>query len=142
MIQMLKRNKFHLTLIALAFLCWGRLLSLRGIWWDDWSWVWHYFDSKNLSEFFYPIFSLTRPLDGFFLLLNFKLFETVPQDATNIWNIWKFIIFLINPILLYRIAKRTLHPESLLPEIIAIVYLVSPLVNIISLTEGIRRLYL
>lgn len=142
MVDFLKRNRFNLTIIGLAFLCWGRLLVLRGIWSDDWAWVWHYFGSKNLSEFLYPYFSMTRPLDGLFAFSNFKLFEIIPQAATNIYNIERFFIFLINAFLLYRIAKLVLHKESLLPEIIGIVYLVSPLVHNICFSEIIRRLYL
>lgn len=137
----LKRNRFNFAILIIAFLSWGRLLFLKGIWMDDWLWVWHYFGSKGIKEYLYPILGMLRPLDGIFFFLSSKLFDIIPQAATNIYNIEKFLIFLINAILLYRIAKLILHPKSLLPEIIAIVYLVSPLVNNIFMSALARYLY-
>jgi hypothetical protein len=126
----------------MSFLCWGRLLFLRGIWWDDWAWVWHYFCSADLSEFIVPFNSLRHPIDGIFFFWNFKLFEVMPGFATNVWSIWKFILYVLNPLLLYFIIKDLTDDRSVLPGIIAITYLVSPVVNNLCTVELIRRAHL
>jgi hypothetical protein len=142
MTNFLKRNRFVFFMAFLALFCWGRLLFLRGVWWDDWTWVWHYFGSRSVSEYLSPTLAFLRPLDGLFSLLHFKFFDIIPMATTNVYNIERFLVFLLNAFLLYRIAKLTLHAESLLPQIIAIVYLVSPLVHNLSFSETIRRIYL
>ena len=131
-----------LLMLILAFLCWGKLLFLKGIWWDDWAWVWHYFGSANLSEFMEPFKSLRHEMDGYLFFLNMKLMDIIPEAATNIWNIWKFMIFFANSVILYAIAKNALKRESILPEAIAVIYLVSPIVNNLWTVELGRRIYL
>lgn len=142
MMELTKRYKIIFFLATLALLCWGRLLVLRGIWWDDWAWFWHYFKTGNLSGFLFSFESLRHELDGYILFLNFKLLDIFQSNATNIWNVFKFIIFFVNSLLLYSILKEILHKKSVLPETIAAFYLVSPLVNNICLVEFSRRLYL
>ena len=141
-ISLSKRSKFFLLMLGLAFLCWGRLLFLKGIWWDDWAWVWHYFDSNSLSDFLIPFKSLRHPLDGFLFFLNFKLLDIIPGQATTIWSIWKFVIFVLNPLLVYFIVKALTDDRSILPETIALAYLVSPIVNNLCTVELGRRLYM
>jgi hypothetical protein len=137
-----KRQWFVFSLIGLGGLCWGRLLVLNGIWWDDWAWIWHYFSSEDLAEFLLPLKSLRHELDGYLLFLHFKWLDIAPGIATNIWSVCKFIMFIVNPLLLYCISKSILSSKSILPKAIAVVHLVSPVVNNLCLVELDRQLYL
>jgi len=129
----LGKNKTAVLIISLAFLSWGSIIALRGIWWDDWAWVWHYFNSHSVKEFMLPFQSLRHEIVGYVLLANFKLFEICHENATWLWNIFKFALFTVNPLLLYFIARDVLHTKTLLPEAIAVAYLVSPLINNLAL---------
>lgn len=104
--------------------------------------TWLSFSSKNLSEFMLPFQSLRHELDGVIFYLITKLFDFANLATTNIWNIGKFIIFIVNSILLYAIAKRLLHKKSILPQTIAIAYLVSPVVNNLCLSILNRHFYI
>ncbi|GEM_PF-3738989 len=137
-----KKNKFIFSMLVLSFLCWGRLLFLRGIWVDDWAWIWHYFSTGSLSEFIAPLSSLRHPLDGLLFYANFKLLDIIPAQADNIWNIWKFIFFITNPILLYLILRGLMKNRSILPATIAAIYLTSPIVHNLCTVELGRRVYI
>lgn len=137
-----RKYKNLIFISGLAILCWGRVLTLKGLWVEDWVWAWHYFSSANLSEFMVPFRSFCRELSGCLFYLNFKLLDLVPGRAMQIWSVFKFLIFIINPLLLYYILKNVLNNKSILPKAIAIVYLVSPVINNLCTMEFIRRLYL
>lgn len=137
-----ENNKNILKILFLSFLCWGGLFFLKGIWWDDWAWVWHYFSSNSLSEFMQPFISLRHEIHGYILFLNFELFETFYGNATNLWNLFKFILFVSNSLFIYFIAKSILQTRTPLPEMIATVYLVSPIVNNLALVTLPYHLYL
>lgn len=122
-----KKNVF--CLVLLSFLCWGGFLTLRGIWWDDWAWVWVYFDTKGMSGFMLPFKSLRKEIEGTLIYSIFKLFEPFGGAATQIWNVLKFVIFTCNAVLLYLSVKTIQRSETILPETIAVAYLVSPAVN-------------
>jgi len=136
------KHKVPIIISGIGILCWFRILFLKGIWWDDWAWVWHYFGSKDLSEFIVPFKSLRHELDACFLYANFKLLDILPALATSIWSAGKFIIFILNSVLLYFISSRVLDKRSLLPAAIAIVYLTSPIVHNLCLVELCRRVYM
>jgi len=129
MVKFFEKHKNVLFIIALAFICWGGLLSLRGIWWDDWAWVWQYFGTPSLHEFLIPFKNLHKQLEGILMYLFFKQFEVLHFNATLAWNIIKFVIFLLSSLVLYRIVKAVDKNNSKLPEIIAGLYIVSPIVN-------------
>ncbi len=131
-----------LALSAIVLLCWGRILMLKGIWWDDWAWVWHYFVSGNITAFTAPFLSLRHIMDGYILFFNFKLFGIFSMEATQIWNVFKFIIYSANAFLLYVILRQLLSRDSVLPMMISLIYLTSPLVNNLCLVEFVRRIYL
>ncbi len=109
---------------------------------DDWAWVWHYYGSGGLSEFILPFKSLRHEFDGYLLALNFKLLDQVPLIATQIWCILKAVIFVLNAILLYFIAKSVLCKKSLLPAAVTVTYLTSPIALNLCLVELPRRIYL
>jgi len=142
MVDALKRYKIPLVIVVTAFLCWARMLVLKGIWWDDWAWVWHYVSSGDLAGFLGPFKSLRHEPDGYILFLNFRLLNIFHFSATNIWNVSKFVLFAVNPLLVYFIARRVLKEGSILPAAIAVIYAASPVVNNLCLVEYVRRLYL
>lgn len=121
-------------ILALAFLCRGHLLALEGLWWDDWAWAWHYFCSGSLGEFILPFKSLGHQLIGFILYMNFQWFDISPAHASNIWQIEFFILLTANAYLLWAIGRRLCSPASLIPILIATIYLLSPVINIFCLT--------
>jgi len=137
-----KRYKGPILVCGLALLCWGRVFTLKGLWVEDWVWVWHYFSSENLSEFMVPFKSLCHELGGCLFYFNFKLLDLFPGQAMKIWSVFKFLIFIINPLVLCYILKNTLNNKSILPKAIAIIYLVSPVINNLCTMEFVRRLYL
>lgn len=142
MCKLFKQYKIVFFTAILALLAWGRLLLLRGVWWDDWAWFWHYFKASDLQGFIFPFQSLRHELDGYILFFNFRLLGIFRENATNIWSIFKFAVFFANSLALYLISREISHKKSLLPQAIALIYMVSPLVNNICLVEFSRRLYL
>jgi len=133
MTTFIEKHRNVLFIIALAFICWGGLFYLKGIWGDDWAWVWTYFGTSSLHEFLIPWKNLHKQLEGVLLFLFFKQFEMLHFNATFVWNIVKFIIFFSNTFILYRIAKVLDKNNSKFPVIIAGIYIVSPIVNNICL---------
>ena len=138
----LKKQINLCLLICLALICWGRLLGLRGFWLDDWAWVWHYYNTDNLSEFLLPFRSLRHELDGCLLYLDLKFLDLDSLITFNIWGALRFLVFIINPLLLYLILRYVLDRKSILPKAIAVIYLVSPLINNLCVAESNRRVYL
>lgn len=85
---------------------------------------------------------MCHELGGSLVYLNFKLLDIAGGKATQIWSVLKFVIFIINPVLLYYILKNILNKQSILPQAIAIIYLVSPVITNLCTLEFVRRLYL
>jgi hypothetical protein len=124
-----KRNKVLLFIIGLSFLCWGGLILLKGLWVDDWAWVWMYFESKDYNEFIEPWRSLRKVIEGSIWYVLYHLFEIFKGTTSQILNTLKFVVLTINAFVLYTITKNILRTKTILPETIATVYLVSPAVN-------------
>lgn len=124
-----KRNKVLFFIIGLSFLCWGGLILLKGMWVDDWAWVWVYFESKNYNEFIEPFRCLRKVLEGSGWYVIYHLFEIFKGNTSEILNTLRFFIPTTNALLLYAISKNILRTKTILPETIATVYLVSPAVN-------------
>lgn len=127
------RYRAKLLIVLFSFLCWGRILSMSGIWWDDWAWVWHYFGSDNAGEFMRPFEWLKHRSVGYMLLFDFKLFDLFREHTTNIWSLFRFIVFTLNAILIYKIAGRVLRDKVVLPLAVSIIYLSSPVVTHLAL---------
>ncbi len=123
------KHSFALMITGLSVLCWGGLLTLRGIWWDDWAWAWHYFGSNNFTEYIEPFQNLHKVIEGT-LLYFFYLFSNIfKYESLLLWNIIKYIIFICNSVFIFYIVKNVIKEKTLLPETIAVVYLISPVVN-------------
>lgn len=137
--------KDFLMIFLFSLVCWGRLIFLNGIWWDDWAWIWHYFESSNMSEHLLPAKNMGHQLSGYlgFALLN--LLELIQTRAIYIWRLLTFLIHTANAIVLYLIVKKLLNKEgvlSILPLYIAIFYIVAPVVdNLCLMTQINYELY-
>jgi len=130
----------YFFLLGLVFLCWGGLLSLHGIWWDDWAWVWQFYSTENFSQYIKPFISLRKVFEGTVLYLLFSLFSVFKEYTTLVWNILKFIVLFFNAVIIYGIAKRILGNKSLLPVLIASFFVVSPVVNNICLVTFLYQI--
>lgn len=137
-----RKNSVLFLIAGLGILCWFKLFFLKGFWWDDWIWLWHYYGSKGLSEFLLPWKDLRHAFDGYISFSYFKLLDILPLIAANIWGALKIMFYILNSLLLYFIAKRVLSRESLLPIAISVTYLTSPIVLNLCLLELTRRIYL
>ena len=73
--------KDFLIILLFSLVCWGRLLFLNGIWWDDWAWIWHYFESSGLSDFLLPYKNMGHQLSGYLGFARFKLLDLTPTMA-------------------------------------------------------------
>jgi len=137
--------KDFLIILLFSLVCWGRLIFLNGIWWDDWAWIWHYFESSSISEHLLPAKNMGHQLSGYlgFALLN--LLDIIPTRAIYIWRLLTFLIHTANAIVLYLIVKKLLNKEgvlSILPLYIAIFYIVAPVVdNLCLMTQINYELY-
>jgi len=130
------------AIFLLSILCHGRLLTLQGIWWDDWAWVWHYFSSHSLDEFIVPFKSLGHQLVGYILFANLKLLDIYLLHATTIWQSAAFLIITANSYIIWYIGKRICNKDSLLPFVISIMYTVSPVFNNLCLVTLPYQLFL
>lgn len=117
------------VIFLLSVLCHGRLLTLQGIWWDDWAWVWHYFSSRSPDEFIVPFKSLGHQIVGYTLFANLRLLDVYLLNATTIWHSAAFLIMMVNSYLLWLIGRQICTKYSLLPFVITTLYTVSPVVN-------------
>lgn len=115
---------------------------MSGIWWDDWAWVWHYIGSDSSGEFMQPFEWLKHKSVGYMLLLNFKLFDVFHEYTTNIWSFFRFSVFTLNAIIIYRIAGNILRDKDILPMALAIIYLCSPVVNHLALVTHNYHVFL
>jgi len=137
--------KDFLLIFLFSLVCWGRLIFLNGIWWDDWAWIWHYFESPGVSEFILPAKNMGHPLSGYLGFALFKLLDLFPTKAIYLWRLLSFLIHTANAIVLYLIVKKLLNKEgvfSILPLYIAIFYIVAPVVDNLCLqTQMVYELY-
>ena len=136
------RYRAELLITVFSFLCWGRILTMSGIWWDDWAWVWHYFGSDSTGEFMRPFEWLKHKSVGYMLLLNFKLFDLFHEYTTNIWSLLRFSVFTLNAIIIYRIAGSIFRDKFIMPLAFAIIYLCSPVVNHLALVTHNYHVFL
>jgi hypothetical protein len=132
----------ELLIMIFSFLCWGRILSMSGIWWDDWAWVWHYFGSDNVNEFMLPFTWLKHRAVGYSFFLHFKLFEIFHEYTSNIWSVFRFIVFTANALLIHAISKNVLLDKVVLPVVISVIYLSSPVVDHLVLSTYLYHLFL
>lgn len=123
------KYKDYMIIVLLSLLCWGGLFTLEGIWWDDWAWVWHYFESDSYNTFIVPFQNLKKVIEGAELYALFKMFEIFNYKTLIMWSIAKYITFTINSILIFLICKSIIQKNTLLSLLIACIYLVSPVVN-------------
>jgi len=136
------RHRMELLVAGFSFLCWGRLLGMEGIWWDDWAWVWHYFGTESFEEFIQPFKWLKHTSVGLSFFLNFKMFDLFHEQATHVWGVFRFIIFTANAILLYSVAKNVLREKVMLPAAISFIYLSLPAVNHLTLSTYTYHFFL
>ncbi|MEW6601371.1 MAG: hypothetical protein AB1499_10420 [Nitrospirota bacterium] len=127
------RYRGELLIVLFSLMCWGSILTMSGIWWDDWAWVWYYFGSDSMTEFIRPFEWLKHKSVGYMLLLNFKLFHIFREHTTNIWSLLRFFVFTANAIIIYRIARIMLRDKYIMPLAVSITYLSSPVVNHLAL---------
>ena len=135
-------NKSVLFLIILSIASWGRLLFLEGLWGDDWAWVWQYFGTDSYREFIYPWQSVGHTLDGSLIYTNLCLLDYFKENTTWILNIIRFFMFTINGLIIFFIFKKLMRYNTILPETIGAIYLVSPIVNILWILQMNRTLFL
>lgn len=137
--------KDFLIILLFSLVCWGRLIFLNGIWWDDWAWIWRYFESSGISEFLLPFKNVGHQLSGYLTFAQFNLLDLIPALAIYIWRLLSFLIHTANAIVLYLIVKKLLNKEevfSILPLYIAIFYTVAPIVDNLCLqTQMVYELY-
>ena len=98
-----KLNKSPLLIIGL--LCWGSILGLNGIWWDDWSWTRQYLQTKNLDEFIYPFVSLRHVFVGYIDYYLLNLLSYFKEYAPYLWSLIKISLFIFNSYLIYYLLK-------------------------------------
>jgi len=136
------RYRAELLIALFSLICWGRLLTMSGIWWDDWAWVWYYFGTDSTAEFMRPFEWLKHKSVGYMLLLNFKLFPLFREYTTNVWSLLRFTVFTLNAIILYRIARSVLRDKDIMPLAVAVIYLSSPVVNHLALVTHNYHVFL
>ncbi len=106
---------------------------MEGYWADDMAWVWHHFYSSSYEELTQPFRWLRHLLSGLMLSAYLSLMDIFGLHVFKIWCIMRLLIFTANGILVYIIARYLFRPESILPLAISFAYIVSPLVNDLSL---------
>ena len=126
-----KLNKSPLLIIGL--LCWGSILGLNGIWWDDWSWTRQYLQTKNLDEFIYPFVSLRHVFVGYIDYYLLNLLSYFKEYAPYLWSLIKISLFIFNSYLIYYLLKLIFPRNIILASLTASLYLVSPHVNNLAL---------
>ncbi|RJR21775.1 MAG: hypothetical protein C4581_01665 [Nitrospiraceae bacterium] len=136
------RFKAELLIALFSLICWGRILTMSGIWWDDWAWVWYYFGSDSTAEFMRPFEWLKHKSVGYMLLLNFKLFHIFREYTTNLWSLLRFTVFTLNAIIIYRIARSILRDKDIIPLALAVIYVSSPVVNHLALVTHNYHVFL
>ncbi len=142
MLVKIQNNKQILLIITVSLLCWGGLLTLKGIWWDDWAWIWQYYISDDFNEYIIPFQNLNKVIEGTVLYTLIKLIDVFKYSVLQIFNILKFIIFTANSILVYFIARFFFTKKNIFPETLAVVFLISPIVNNLCLVTLLYHLEL
>jgi hypothetical protein len=136
--EFIRKSKPQLLIIFMAFACWSGLLALRGIWWDDWAWIWHYFGTDNFKDYILPFRNLHKHLEGVENLLFYKMFNLWGYASLNAWNIAKFAVYIVNSVLFYlnfkAFFKLTGLEDEKFPLFAALSYLVSPVMNNLTFT--------
>ncbi|MBF0540196.1 MAG: hypothetical protein HQK91_01940 [Nitrospirae bacterium] len=139
---MKQTNKTILYLIFLSLVCWGRLLFLEGLWSEDWVWLSLYYKTDTINQFLYQFLSFGHTLEGLIDYFFFSMFEYLKEDTTWVWNIIKFFFITLNGILLYLIFKNLLRYKTILPEIIGVIYMVSPVVHVLWVLQIARTIFM
>ncbi|MBI3757815.1 MAG: hypothetical protein HY267_07560, partial [Deltaproteobacteria bacterium] len=119
------RIPFYLLLLALA--CYGRVLFMQDIFWDDNCWLQAIYASDNLSQFLNAGFVEMRriPLGTFFYYF-FNLHK-LTDHAVLLWQIFNLAIQVVTPLLIYRLTTNLSSGNRALGTAVAVFFIVAPL---------------
>lgn len=119
------RIPFYLLLLALA--CYGRVLFMQDIFWDDNCWLQAIYASDNLSQFLNAGFVEMRriPLGTFFYYF-FNLHK-LTDHAVLLWQIFNLAIQVVTPLLIYRLTTNLSSGNRALGTVVAVFFIVAPL---------------
>ena len=117
MINIILANLNKSPLLIIGLLCWGSILALNGIWWDDWAWTRQYLQTKNLDEFIYPFISLRHVFIGYIDYYLLNLLSYFKEYTPYLWSVIKISLFIFNSyfyivsLFIRELFYPPLHPQ-------------------------------
>jgi hypothetical protein len=126
----LNKYKGEIIIVITAFLCWGRLIGMEGMWQDDWAWVWLYFGASSASEVLNPFYNMGHNIVGYIDYSLLLLLDLLQSKAPDLWHTTMFLIHTLNALMLYYIVRLICNNDNIFPALfVSVLYLVSPAVN-------------
>ena len=120
-------DRIPLYLLLLAFACYGRVLFMKDIFWDDNCWLEAIYASNNLSQFLNAGFVELRriPLGAF--LYYFYDLHKLTDHAVLLWEIFNLAIQVVTPLLIYRLTTNLSSGNRTIGAAAAAFFIVVPL---------------
>lgn len=119
------RIPLYLSLLALA--CYGRVLFMRDVFWDDNCWLQAVYASDNLSQFLDTGFVEMRRIPLGALLYYFFSLHKLTDHAVLLWQILNVTIQVVTPFLIYRLVTNLSSGNRTLGATAAAFFILVPL---------------